>query len=110
MIETSDLVRAYLKTEQRRYRVLARDAALNIYRGKALVATLFFGADYVTCKLMEGGRKVGLHHPRSLELLMETLKCFEFITSKVFEGELGVLDVMEICNDDSAWPQESDFE
>jgi hypothetical protein len=41
---------------------------------------------------------------------METLKCFEFIVSKVFSGELDVLDVMEICNDDEAWPRPEDLD
>jgi len=119
MIKTSELIKAYLKTEQNRYRILDSKendhvprGSLNVYRGKAFVATLIFNDSeaYITCKMMEGRRKVDLHHPKSLELLMETLECFEFIMSRVLSGEIDTLDVINICKDDEAWPRADEIE
>ena len=108
-MDTADLIKAYLRTQQNRYRILEDHNGTSVYRGKMLVATLYFGDAHIICKLMEGRRRISLYHPKSLDLLIETLKCFEFITRKVFDGELDVLDVVEICKDNSAWPAEEDI-
>jgi hypothetical protein len=115
-IKTSDLIKAYLRTEQDRYRVVpnqepfAPAESINIFVGKIFVATIIFNDNdpSIICKLMEGRRRIELHHPRSLELLIETLKCFEFLMGRVINGEVDAMDIIDICKDDEAWPKAKD--
>ena len=114
-IKTIDLVRAYLKTKQRRYRILtATDGgglyyadppdALHIYRGHTKICTLTFGDDtIVKCYLMEGVRTIDLHDPTCFTQLFILFECFEWLLAKMVDGEFDPVDIPLVLRNDTMW-------
>jgi hypothetical protein len=104
MLETSDLIKAYLKTAQQRYRVLVDEYdGLEIFRGHTPIATLGFQDTTCYCKLLHGSRTVDLHEPDSIPKIMAILECFEWIVSKIFDGTFDPMDVAGLLRNDDSW-------
>ena len=113
-IKTIDLVRAWLKTKQRRYRILTGHGGglyyadspdvLNIYRGHTQICSLIFGDDtIVRCRLMEGERTIDLHDPSSFDVLLILFECFEWLLGKIVEGEFDPVDIPLVLRNDAMW-------
>jgi len=63
----------------------------------------FDGTATIKCRLMEGMRTVDLHYPAAFDRLLILITCFEWLLTKMIEGEFDPIDIPFVLRNDAMW-------